>query len=121
SFHVEVAEGGEARQLVARAHALGMGAGLVINPPTPVERIVPLLDAPDLVLVMSVNPGFSGQSFIRSALDKARVIKPRLRPTQRLELDGGITVANAHEDREAGGDVIVAAYAVFKGPRGQSG
>lgn len=121
SFHVEVAQGAEARKLVERARTLGMGAGLVINPPTPVERILPLVDAPDLVLVMSVNPGFSGQAFIPSALEKAKAIKPRLGSNQRLEMDGGISVANATQVREAGCDVIVAASAVFKVPPGQRG
>jgi ribulose-phosphate 3-epimerase len=121
SFHVEVVEGAEARKLVDRARALGMGAGLVINPPTPVDRILPLVDLPDLVLVMSVNPGFSGQAFIPSALEKTKAIKPRLRPNQRLEMDGGITAANATQVREAGCDVIVAASAVFKVPLGQRG
>jgi ribulose-phosphate 3-epimerase len=121
SFHVEVAEGADARRLIDRARSLGMAAGLVINPPTPVERILPLADAPDLVLVMSVNPGFSGQAFIPSALEKAKAIKPRLRPDQRLEMDGGITTSNATQVREAGCDVLVAASAVFKVPPGQRG
>jgi ribulose-phosphate 3-epimerase len=121
SFHVEVADGAEARNLFDKARGLGLGVGLVINPPTSVERILPLVDAPDLVLVMSVNPGFAGQAFIPSALAKAKAIRPRLRPDQRLEMDGGITVDNAPQVREAGCDVLVAASAVFKVPAGQRG
>src|SRR5437899_3807053 len=64
SFHVEAVEASDVGKLVDRIHALGMHAGLVINPPTPVERILSLVSIPDLILVMSVNRGFSGQAFI---------------------------------------------------------
>jgi ribulose-phosphate 3-epimerase len=121
SFHVEAVDSDCARKLVDRARSLGMKAGLVINPPTPVERIVPLLELPDMVLVMSVNPGFAGQAFIPSALEKARVIKPRLRSNQRLQMDGGINLDNAGTVRESGCDVLVAASALFRVPPEQRG
>ena len=89
---------------------------MAINPPTPVEAILPLVPDFDLILVMSVNPGFSGQKFIHDVLAKTRAIKPRLRPDQRLEMDGGIDPENAEEVREAGCDVIVAASAIFGVP-----
>jgi len=117
AFHVEVVPPAEIEPLIARIRSLGMQAGLVINPPTPVERILPFVHLPDLVLVMSVNPGFSGQSFIASALDKTRAIRAKLRPDQRLQMDGGVTPANAATVREAGCDVMVTGSALFSSPR----
>ncbi len=67
-----------------------MTSGLCINPPTPVEKILPHVGKVDLILVMSVNPGFGGQKFIEESLDKTRTIKKLLRKDQRLEMDGGI-------------------------------
>jgi ribulose-phosphate 3-epimerase len=113
SFHVEAVSPEECIRLIGKAHGLGMQAGLAINPPTPVERILPLVPHADLVLVMSVNPGFSGQSFIADVLEKTRRIRAELRPEQRLEMDGGIGPANAAAVREAGCDVLVAASAIF--------
>jgi len=121
SFHVEAVAAADVGKLVDRVHALGMHAGLVINPPTPVERILPLVSIPDLILVMSVNPGFSGQAFIPEVLDKTRLIRSKLRPNQRLEMDGGIGTGNAKAVRDAGCDVIVAASAVFGVPSAQRG
>lgn len=111
SFHIEAVPDPES--LARRIQDRGLTAGLVINPPTPVEKILPYVELFDLILVMSVNPGFSGQSFIPQVLDKVRAIKPRLRPTQRLEMDGGISKATAPACREAGCDVLVAASAIF--------
>jgi ribulose-phosphate 3-epimerase len=116
TFHVEVMEPDSLRALAGHARSLGCTAGLAINPPTPVEAILPLVPDFDLILVMSVNPGFSGQKFIHDVLAKTRAIKPRLRPDQRLEMDGGIDPENAEEVREAGCDVIVAASAIFGVP-----
>ena len=84
-----------------------------LNPPTPVDRILPFVDHFDMILVMSVNPGFSGQSFIGDVLSKTRVIAERLRPDQRLEMDGGVNRASAPACREAGCDLLVAASAIF--------
>lgn len=116
TFHVEVVAADDIAPLAERIRALGMTAGLAINPPTDVQRILPHLGAVDMALVMSVNPGYSGQAFIGDSLDKTRAIKPRLRPDQRLEMDGGIKPANAEGVRRAGCDVIVAATAVFGQP-----
>ena len=113
TFHVEVAEPPSLRALAAEVRSLGPSVGLAINPPTPVEKLLPLVPDFDLILVMSVNPGFSGQSFIPDVLAKTRAVKPRLRPDQRLEMDGGIGPSNAAEVRSAGCDVIVSASAVF--------
>ena len=106
-------------QALAMAEAVrtaGMTAGIAINPPTPVEPLLPLISAFDLVLIMSVNPGFSGQAFIADVLTKTRRIAPLLRPDQRLQMDGGIGSANAPEIRSAGCDVLVAASAIFGSP-----
>ncbi len=100
-------------KVAEKIRAAGMTAGLAINPPTDPTLILPYLPAFDLILVMSVNPGYSGQAFIESSLDTARMVKPGLRPNQRLEIDGGVSPANAARAREAGCDVLVAASAVF--------
>ncbi|MCC6661040.1 MAG: ribulose-phosphate 3-epimerase [Phycisphaerales bacterium] len=113
TFHVEVLDEQGLRSLANRVRALGATAGIAINPPTPVGRMLPVIDAFDLVLVMSVNPGFGGQKFIAEVLSKTRTIRPLLRPDQRLEMDGGIDRANAAAVREAGCDVIVAGTSIF--------
>lgn len=113
TFHVEAVPERDAQSLSAEIRGRGMGVGVAINPPTPWEAVVPYLGIADLVLVMSVNPGYSGQAFIESTLEKTRAIKPRLRDSQRLEMDGGISARNAAAVRAAGCDVIVAASAIF--------
>ncbi len=111
TFHVE-AEGDPAETIAAIRDA-GMSAGIAINPPTPLERVLPWVEQVDMVLVMSVNPGFSGQSFIPEVLAKTRAIRARLQPGQRLEMDGGISPATAAACRDAGCDVLVAASAIY--------
>ncbi len=96
--------------------SLGKKAGVSLNPATPVEALDVILDELDLVLVMSVNPGFGGQAFIPSALDKIRVLRQRI--TRRglateLEVDGGIKLDNIRTVVAAGADVLVAGSAVF--------
>jgi len=94
--------------------SLGKKAGVSLNPSTPESAIEYVLDRLDLILVMSVNPGFGGQSFIASQLEKIRRIKAMIgnRPID-LEVDGGINSATAKQCREAGADVLVAGTAVF--------
>ncbi|MBR0678438.1 ribulose-phosphate 3-epimerase [Roseomonas alkaliterrae] len=96
--------------------ALGKKAGVVLNPATPVEAVAHVLDLVDLILVMSVNPGFGGQSFIESQLPKIatlrRMIEAAGRPIH-LQVDGGVTEATAPRCIEAGADVLVAGTAVF--------
>ena len=122
SFHIEVCDSEqEARDLCGVVEGLGVKTGIVINPPTDVERVLPVVDAFDLVLVMSVNPGFGGQAFMPEVLEKGRRIKAFLREDQRLEIDGGIGVETAGLAREAGFDVLVAGSAVFGKPRDQWG
>ena len=111
TFHIEVVPQPEV--LATQVRAAGMTAGLAINPPTNVAMILPHLGAFDLILIMSVNPGFSGQAFIPEVLDKARQVRPMLRPNQRLEVDGGVNAATAPRCIQAGFDVLVAASAIF--------
>jgi ribulose-phosphate 3-epimerase len=96
--------------------SLGKKAGVSLNPATPVETLDVILDELDLVLIMSVNPGFGGQSFIPSALDKISALRQRI--TERglsieLEVDGGVKIDNIREVVAAGADVLVAGSAVF--------
>ncbi|HVU64328.1 MAG TPA: ribulose-phosphate 3-epimerase [Phycisphaerales bacterium] len=116
TFHVEAVGPGEIPGIARRVHELGVSVGLAINPPTPVEQVMPHLDHFDLILVMSVNPGRSGQSFIQDVLAKTQVISEEITPNQRLEMDGGIKPDNAETVLDAGCDVIVAASAVFGVP-----
>ena len=98
--------------------ALGIKAGVVLNPATPETTLDYLIDEVDLVLVMSVNPGFGGQSFISSQLRKIEAIRKMIDKTGRdihLEVDGGITVETAPLAISAGADVLVAGTATFKG------
>lgn len=113
SFHVEVREGGAARDLIRRIRDAGLRTGIVLNPDTPADRVMPFVDVVDLVLVMGVFPGFGGQSFISDVLTKAAMIRPALRSDQRLEIDGGIGPDNAGSVVEAGFDLLVAGSAVF--------
>jgi len=113
TFHEEVASREELLAMRDRCHELGMTAGVAINPETPATAIDDVLEHFDLILVMSVHPGFGGQSFIADVLEKTRAISARLRPDQRLEMDGGIAPDNAQEVINAGCDVLVAGSAIF--------
>ena len=96
--------------------ATGKKAGLALNPGTGIDAVEHLLDMVDLVCVMTVNPGFGGQSFIRSQVEKIRRLRAMIgdRPIH-IEIDGGVTVETAPLVAAAGGDVLVAGSAVFKG------
>lgn len=103
---------------IQRIKALGKLAGVSLNPATPVEALDYVLEEIDLVLVMSVNPGFGGQSFIESQLRKIEAIRgriDRLGKDIRLEVDGGIDVNTAPRAIAAGADVLVAGTATFRG------
>jgi ribulose-phosphate 3-epimerase len=94
----------------------GKKAGLAINPGTGIEAVAHLLDLVDLICVMTVNPGFGGQKFIHSQIDKVRSLRSMIgdRPIH-IEIDGGVTVETAPLVAAAGADVLVAGSAVFKG------
>ncbi len=118
SFHLEVSRplqtgGVDPDAIIARIHELGMAAGMVVNPPTDIHAIEPWLHKVDLVLIMSVNPGRAGQSFIPEVLDKARWVKDRVKPSTRIEMDGGINTKTANDAADAGVDVLVSASALF--------
>ena len=97
--------------------SLGAKAGVVLNPATPVEAVEYVIDQVDFVLVMSVNPGFGGQSFIASALDKIRAVRALLEAEGRsevpIEVDGGVKAGNAGDIARAGATMLVAGSAVF--------
>ena len=113
TFHVEVVPGPEIAALARRVRDGGASVGLAYNPGTPVDAVLPHADHFDLLLTMSVNPGFSGQKFIAPVLDKVRALDDIRLPTQRLQIDGGVRLDNAPEVRDAGIDCIVAATAIF--------
>ena len=112
TFHIEVAE--EPAALVALIRELGVRVGVALNPDTAVERIEPILPDVDLVLVMTVQPGFGGQSFRRDCLGKIEWVAQRLDRGQWLEVDGGISPATAPEAVRAGADTLVAGHAIFR-------
>ncbi len=114
TFHAEAVASTEARRAIVEAiHLEKATAGIALNPDTPVEAIDDVLDAVDLVLVMSVFPGFSGQSFIADVLDKVRVLRQR-KPDLMIQMDGGIDADTAARCREAGADNLVSASFIFK-------
>ncbi len=114
--HVEA--GPHLHRTLQAIHGAGKKAGVSLNPSTPAESITHVLDDVDLVLVMTVNPGFGGQSFIDSQLAKIRTLRAMIDETGRdidLEVDGGITADTARLAIDAGADVLVAGTASFKG------
>jgi ribulose-phosphate 3-epimerase len=126
TFHVEVLPPDQIGPMARRIRELeaaqgAVSVGLAINPPTPVEQVLPHLEHFDLILVMSVNPGFSGQAFIPEVLAKVERIAEDLTPNQRIEMDGGINSQTAAACLDAGCDVLVAASAIFGQPPGKRG
>lgn len=116
TIHTESSEKHLHRALQA-IHAAGMKAGVVLNPATPINACIHLLGECDLVLLMSVNPGFGGQSFIPETLVKIRALKEEIRARKLdtlIEIDGGVNPETAKLCIEAGADVLVAGSAVFK-------
>ncbi len=119
SVHVEATR--HAHRTIQRLRALGAKAGLALNPATPLEHALPLLEDLDLLVIMSVNPGWGGQSFIEASIRKveeaARLIK-RAKPEVALEVDGGVTDVSGRRVAGAGATVLVAGSYVFKHPQG---
>jgi ribulose-phosphate 3-epimerase len=116
---VHVEAGPHLHRSLQAIHALGKKAGVSLNPATPAEAIEPVLDLVDLVLVMSVNPGFGGQSFIPAALEKIVLVRDMIGARKVLiEVDGGVTSDNAGAIARAGADVLVAGSAIFRGDAG---
>ena len=118
SFHPEASE--HVDRTIGLIHDSGAKAGLVFNPATPLDWLMHVIDKLDLVLIMSVNPGFGGQSFIPHALEKLRAARKLVDMAQErtgrsimLEVDGGVKVDNIAEIARAGADTFVAGSAIF--------
>ena len=115
TFHIE--EEKHPHRLIQKIKSYGIKAGVVLNPHTPPEMVEFLLKDLDMVLLMSVNPGFGGQSFIESVIPKAKRLKKLIEkenPSCLIEVDGGVNDKNVKELKEAGVDVVVAGSYVFK-------
>jgi ribulose-phosphate 3-epimerase len=114
--HIEL---GDPRPLFDELRTRNVGVGLVLNPPTPVDTVLPYLDEIDLLLVMSVNPGWGGQAFIPEVLDKVAVVRKEIDARSlavEIEIDGGINIDTAGAAAAAGCDILVAGSAVFHAP-----
>lgn len=117
TFHLEAAEG-HVQETIDKIHELGCKAGITIKPNTPVESLEPYVDSVEMILIMTVEPGFGGQKYIPSSTEKVRktreLVKRHGLETD-IEVDGGISAANIAEVAQAGANVFVAGSAVFKG------
>lgn len=117
TFHVEASEHVDRTLQLIKEH--GCKAGVVLNPATPLSHLEFIMDKVDMILLMSVNPGFGGQSFIPKTLDKLRAVRKMIDESGRdirLEIDGGVKVDNIKEIAEAGADMFVAGSAIFNQP-----
>ncbi len=117
TFHIEATEHVDRTLQLIKEH--GCQAGVVFNPATPLHHLDYIMDKVDMILLMSVNPGFGGQSFIPSTLDKLREVRRRIDESGRdirLEIDGGVKVDNIAEIAAAGADMFVAGSAIFNQP-----
>ena len=117
TIHAEATEHLDRSLQLIKEH--GCQAGVVFNPATPLHYLDYIMDKVDMILLMSVNPGFGGQSFIPATLDKLREVRKRIDASGRqirLEIDGGVKVDNIREIAEAGADMFVAGSAIFSQP-----
>jgi len=117
TFHAEASEHVDRSLQIIKEH--GLKAGIVLNPATPLHHLDYVMDKIDMILLMSVNPGFGGQSFIPSTLQKLRDVRKRIKASGRdiiLEVDGGVKVDNIREIAEAGADMFVAGSAIYGQP-----
>ena len=121
TVHLEACE--DVKTTLDKIHACGMKAGLAVNPETDVKELVPYLEDVEMILIMSVHPGFGGQKFIPESLDKIREVRAMLNEKNLetdIQVDGGIYVENVREVLDAGANVIVAGSAVFRGDSGEN-
>ena len=121
TIHLEACEDVDAT--IAKIRACGLKVGISIKPKTPVEALKPYVDQVDMVLIMSVEPGFGGQKFIPESLDKIRELRAMLDARSLdvdIQVDGGIYTTNVADVIEAGANIIVAGSAVFKGDTAQN-
>ncbi len=117
TFHIEASE--HVDRTLQLIKECGCKAGVVLNPATPLIHLEYIMDKIDMILLMSVNPGFGGQSFIPNTLDKLRAVRKMIDESGRdirLEIDGGVKVENIREIAEAGADMFVAGSAIFNQP-----
>ena len=116
TFHIEAAS--DAREVIDKIHSLGKKVGLAIKPKTPVEVVKPYLENIDMLLVMTVEPGFGGQKYMDECTEKIKEAKELIEEaglSTDIEIDGGVTKDNIHIPLEAGANVIVAGSACFNG------
>lgn len=121
TVHLEACE--DVKATLDKIHECGMKVGLAVKPETAAEELVPYLDEVDMILIMSVHPGFGGQKFIPETLDKVREVRKMLTEKNLdtdIQIDGGIYTGNVKEVLDAGANVIVAGSAVFKGDAGEN-
>ncbi|MGF1910189.1 ribulose-phosphate 3-epimerase [Vibrio kasasachensis] len=114
TFHIEASDHVDRTLQLIKEH--GCKAGVVLNPATPLAHLEYIMDKVDMILLMSVNPGFGGQSFIPNTLDKLRAVRKMIDESGRdirLEIDGGVKAENIREIAEAGADMFVAGSAIF--------
>lgn len=121
TVHLEACE--DVKTTLDKIHACGMKAGLAVNPETDVKELVPYMEDVEMILIMSVQPGFGGQKFIPESLDKIREVRAMLNEKNLetdIQVDGGIYVENVREVLDAGANVIVTGSAVFRGDAGEN-
>ena len=111
TVHAEAAS--NLRQTLVQIRELGARAGVAINPATPIDVLAPVLDVTDHVIVMSVNPGFAGQSFIAGSVEKCQSVRTMVGATIDVEVDGGVDLTNAGALAKAGASILVAGASIF--------
>ena len=114
TFHVEVVD--DPRRAVALARELGLGVGIAFNPETPVGHVLEAADGVDLVLCMSIHPGYSGQEFMPEALDRIAALRAALPSGVHIQVDGGVKAGNIAEIHGAGADLLVVGSGIFATP-----
>ncbi len=111
TFHIEATD--QPRQLIDRLHELGLGAGVSLRPGTSSDALAEVADAVDLVLVMTVEPGYGGQEFMGDMLDKISRVREMVGPDRRVQVDGGINPDTGYRCHHVGADVFVAGQNIF--------
>ena len=116
TIHVEACD--HITETLLKIRELGVKSGLAVNPETPVSAVFPYMELVDMVLVMTVHPGFGGQKYIPACFDKIREMRQVINqsyPEVKLEIDGGVTLDNLEKNLAVGANVIVTGSAIFKG------
>ncbi|MDD7983460.1 ribulose-phosphate 3-epimerase [Lentisphaera marina] len=121
TFHIE--SDCNAQEVIDQIHSHGMSAGLTLKPGTPIESILPYVDKVEMVLIMTVEPGFGGQSFMHDMVERISIVRKladEINPNLHIQVDGGINKETSKIVREAGANVLVAGTAFFRHPEGMS-